>query len=132
MQSKIRKEWCNNLSTEERLIINTKISKSSTGKVGYWLGKTNKKHSQWMKENNPMKGKTHSNEVKQIISEFNSKPKSDLHKKNISKYSPNNKQCIIEGNTYRSVAEAGRQLDIPENTVRGRVKNKKFKNWYYG
>ena len=80
---------------------------------------------------NPMKGKTHTDEVKLLLSEINSKPKSDEHKNNISKNSPNNKQCIIEGVVYRSVAEAARQLNISENTVRGRVKNKNFKNWNY-
>lgn len=84
-----------------------------------------------MKENNPMKGKTHTDEVKLLLSEINSKPKSEEHKNNISKNSPNNKQCIIEGVVYRSVAEAARQLNISENTVRGRVKNKNFKNWNY-
>jgi DNA-binding CsgD family transcriptional regulator len=38
---------------------------------------------------------------------------------------------VIEGTTYRSVAEAARQLNISENTVRGRVKNKNFKEWDY-
>ena len=67
--------------------------------------------------------------LKKMLSEINSKPKTDKHKKNISLNSPNNKQCIIEGVSYRSVAEAARQLELSENTVRGRVKNKNFKKW---
>jgi hypothetical protein len=84
-----------------------------------------------MKENNPFRGKTHNEEHIQKLREVNSEPKSEEHKNNISKNSPNNKQCVIEGITYRSVAEASRQLGISENTVRGRVKNKNFKNWNY-
>lgn len=129
IQSEIRKEWHKNLSENQRKIINKKISESNKGKEGYWKDKTNEKHSQWMKENNPMKGKTHTDEVKDLLREINSKPKTDEHKQNISLNSPNNKQCTIEGVTYRSVAEAARQLDLSENTVRGRVKNKNFKEW---
>jgi group I intron endonuclease len=95
-------------------------------------GISNPKHSEWMKENNPFRGKTHSEEHIQKLREVNSEPKSEEHKNNISKNSPNNKQCVIESITYRSVAEAARQLGISENTVRGRVKNKNFKNWNYG
>lgn len=131
IQSKIRKDWHNNLSIEERKLINKKISEANKGKDGYWLGKTNEKHSEWMKENNPFKGKTHTVEVRDMLSKINSKPKSEEHKNSISKNSPNNKICVIEGVTYRSVAEAARQLNLPESTVRGRVKNKNFKNWSY-
>jgi group I intron endonuclease len=131
IQSEIRKEWHKNLSEEERKIISKKISESNKGKEGYWKGKTNENHSQWMTENNPFKGKTHTDEVKQMLSEINSKPKTNEHKENISLNSPNNKQCVIEGVTYRSVAAASRQLGLSENTVRGRVKNKNFKEWNY-
>jgi hypothetical protein len=131
IQSEIRKEWHKNLSEEEREVISKKLSESNKGRVSEKKGIPNPKHSQWMKENNPFKGKTHTDEVKQMLSEINSKPKTDVHKQNISLNSPNNKQCIIEGVTYRGVAEAARQLDLSENTVRGRVKNKNFKEWNY-
>jgi group I intron endonuclease len=124
-----RKEWHQNLPDEERKIISKKISEANKGKEGYWNGKTNDGHSQWMKENNPFKGKTHTDEVKKMLSEINSKPKTDEHKKNISLNSAQNKQCSINEVVYRSVAEAARQLDLSENTVRGRVKNKNFKEW---
>ena len=84
-----------------------------------------------MKKNNPFRGKTHSEEHIQKLRQVNSEPKSEEHKNNISKNSPNNKQCVIESITYRCVAEAARQLGISENTVRGRVKNKNFKEWDY-
>ncbi len=131
IQSEIRKEWHKNLSKEEREIISKKISESNTGKPGTpWSEEQKLTHSQWMKENNPFKGKTHTDEVKQMLIELHKgKPKTDEHKQNISLNSPNNKQCIIEGVSYRSVAEASRQLGLSENTVRGRVKNKNFKEW---
>lgn len=129
LQSEIRKEWHKNLSEDDRKLISRKISESNKGKDGYWKDKTNEKHSQWMKENNPMLGKTHTDKVRKRISEANSKPKTEEHKNNISKNSPNNKQCTIEGIVYRSIAEASRQLGLSENTVRGRIKNKNFKEW---
>jgi hypothetical protein len=120
-----------NYSVEMRKLIGKKVSEKLKGRPSGRKGISNTEHSTWMKENNPMKGKTHTDEVRLLLSEINSKPKSEKHKNNISKNSPNNKQCIIEDVVYRSVAEAARQLNISENTVRGRVKNKNFKNWNY-
>ena len=104
-----------NYSEATRKLIGEKVSKKLKGRPSGRKGISNPEHSVWIKENNPMKGKTHTDEVKLLLSEN----------------SPNNKQCIIEGVVYRSVAEAARQLNISENTVRGRVKNKNFKNWNY-
>jgi hypothetical protein len=121
-----------NYSVEMRKLIGEKVSKKLKGRPSGKKGISKPEHSEWMKENNPFRGKTHSEEHIQKLREVNSEPKSEKHKNNISKNSPNNKQCVIEGITYRSVAEASRQLGISENTVRGRVKNKNFKNWNYG
>lgn len=121
-----------NYSVEMRKLIGEKVSKKLKGRPSGKKGISKPEHSEWMKENNPFRGKTHSEEHIQKLREVNSEPKSEEHKNNISKNSPNNKQCVIEGIIYRSVAEAARQLGILENTVRGRVKNKNFKNWNYG
>lgn len=118
-------------SVEMRKLIGEKVSKKLKGRPSGRKGISKPEHSEWMKENNPMKGKTHTNEVKLLLSELNSKPKSEEHKNNISKNSPNNKQCVIQSVVYISVAEAARQLNLSENTVRGRVKNKNFKEWSY-
>ena len=120
-----------NYSVEMRKLIGEKVSKKLKGRPSGKKGISKPEHSEWMKENNPFRGKTHSEEHIQKLKEVNSEPKSEKHKNNISKNSPNNKQCVIEGITYRSVAEAARQLGISENTVRGRVKNKNFNNWSY-
>jgi hypothetical protein len=120
-----------NYSEATRKLIGEKVSKKLKGRPSGKKGISNPKHSEWMKQNNPMKGKTHTDEVKDLLKEINSKPKSNEHKSKISKNSPNNKFCVIEGIRYRSVAEAARQLNLSENTVRGRVKNKNFKNWNY-
>jgi hypothetical protein len=120
-----------NYSVEMRKLIGEKVSKKLKGRPSGKKGISKPEHSEWMKENNPFRGKTHSEEHIQKLREVNSEPKSEEHKNNISKNSPNNKQCVIEGIISRSVAEAARHLGISENTVRGRVKNKNFKNWSY-
>jgi hypothetical protein len=129
--SSITSKRTKNYSVEMRKLIGEKVSKKLKGRPSGKKGISKPEHSEWMKENNPFRGKTHSEEHIQKLREVNSEPKSEEHKNNISKNSPNNKQCVIEGITYRSVAEASRQLGISENTVRGRVKNKNFKNWNY-
>jgi group I intron endonuclease len=101
-------------------------------------GIPNPSHSKWMKENNPMKGKTHTDEVKNILKAVNSKPKSEEHKRKISETlkgtKPGNmKQIIINNLSYESLSEAARQLMLPLSTVKNRLKSssKKFKNWNY-
>jgi len=113
--------------------VNPRLGKESPliGRSNGRKGISNPVHSEWMKENNPMKGKTHSDEIKKFLREINQKPKKEEHKNKISESAPNNKKCIIEGVEYRSVAYASKVLGVSENTVRGRVKNKNFKNWSY-
>lgn len=132
-QSKRRKEWWENLSNEKRLKIRKKISESNTGKSGYWKGKENKKHSDWMKENNPMKGKTHTDEVKSKISLTHlNKPKSDDHKRKLSESNKGNKpgnmvKVQIEGNVYESLTDASNKTGINLSTLRNRIKSENIK-----
>lgn len=74
------------------------------------------------KEKNAFYGKTHSEEVKKIISE-----------KNKGNKPPNMKQIIIDGVLYESLAEATRQTGIPSPTILWRInsKNKKFIDYKY-
>jgi predicted DNA-binding protein (UPF0251 family) len=91
-----------------------------------------------MKENNPFRGKTHSEEHKQKLKEINSKPKSEEHKRKISETLKGNKpgnmrKVDIEGVMYESLTEASRQLQLSTSTVKNRLKStsKKFENWNY-
>jgi len=99
-------------------------------------GIPNPKHSEWMKENNPFRGKTHTNEVKQKIKEINSKPKSEEHKRKISETLKGNKpgnmvQVEIEGILYESITDAVVKTGINMSTLRNRIKSKseKYKNY---
>ena len=113
-----------------------KISESNTGKEGPWKGKKNEKHSEWMKKNNPFKGKTHTNETKEKIGFKNSKPKTEEHKRKISESLKGNipgniVKVEIEGIIYESLSEASEKLDLNYSTLRNRIKSKskKFVNY---
>ena len=113
-----------------------KISDSNIGKEGPWKGKKNEKHSEWMKINNPFKGKTHTNETKEKISIKNRKPKTEEHKKKISESLKGNipgniVKVEIEGVIYESLKEASEKLNINYSTIRNRIKSKskKFINY---
>ena len=103
-----------------------------TGKKGI----LNPTHSEWMKKNNPFKGKTHTNEVKEILSKINSKPKSEEHKRKISETLKGNKpgnmrRVIVDGVEYESLSYAARQIGIPTSTMKNRLKSPKFDNYKY-
>ena len=134
--SEARKKWHKNLTEEERNIISGKISKSNKGKEGFWKGKDNTNHSDWMKQNNPMKGKTHTDEIKQRISDANKKPKSDETKRKLSEANKGKKpgntvKVEIEGTIYESLTEASNKTGINLSTLRNRIisKNVKYLNY---
>lgn len=134
--SEVRKHWHKKLSEEERLEIRKKISEANKGKEGYWLGKTNEHHSEWMNENNPMKGKAHTDEVKQRISEANRKPKSEETKRKLSEANKGKKpgnivKVEIEGTIYESLTEASNKTGINLSTLRNRIKSKNAKYLNY-
>lgn len=120
--------------------INPQKGKSSPlkGRPSGRKGISNPKHSEWMKENNPFKGKTHSEEHKQKLKEVNSKPKSEETKRKISEKLKGNKpgnmrQVEIDGVVYESLTEATRQLNLSISTIKSRLKSRsdKFKYWNY-
>lgn len=120
--------------------VNPRLGKPSPliGRTTNRKGISNPKHSEWMKENNPFKGKTHTDEHKLKLKELGSKPKSDEHKRKISETLKGNKpgnmrKIIINNVSYESLSEAARRLELPLSTVKNRLKSnsKKFINWNY-
>jgi group I intron endonuclease len=104
----------------------------STGKKGI----PNPTHSEWMKKNNPFKGKTHTKEVREILSKINSKPKSEEHKRKISETLKGNKpsnmrKVIVDDIEYESLSFAARKIGIPISTMKNRLKSPKFDNYRY-
>jgi group I intron endonuclease len=136
MISEARKEWHRNLTEEERKIISDKMSKSAKGNVGYWKDKTNESHSAWMKENNPMTGRTHSDEAKKRISEANKKPKSEETKRKLSEACKGNKpgnmvKVEVDGIVYESLTDASIKTGVNMSTLRNRIKSKNVKYTNY-
>jgi group I intron endonuclease len=118
--------------------INPRIGKESPlkGRPSSKKGIPNPKHSEWMKENNPFRGKTHSEEHIQKLKEINSKPKSEEHKRKISETLKGNRpgnmvKVKIEGIIYESLTEAVIKTGINMSTLRNRIKSKseKYKNY---
>jgi group I intron endonuclease len=104
----------------------------STGKKGI----SNPTHSEWMKKNNPFKGKTHTKEVREILSKINSKPKSEEHKRKISETLKGNKpsnmrKVIVDDIEYESLSFAARKIGVPISTMKNRLKSPKFDNYRY-
>lgn len=134
IKNKIRTKAIGRIVTEET---RKKISEANTGKLGNnWSDEQKRNHSKLMSEKNPFKGKTHTNEVKQRISEANKKPKSKEHKRKISETLKGNKpgnmvQVEIEGMLYESVTDASIKTGINMSTLRNRIKSKsdKYKNY---
>lgn len=118
--------------------VNPRIGKPSPllGKPSDKKGTSNPKHSEWMKNNNPFKGKTHTPEVRDLLSKINSKPKSEEHKRKISETLTGNKpgnmkKVIVDGVEYESLSFAARQIGIPISTMKNRLKSPKFDNYKY-
>lgn len=42
---------------------------------------------------------------------------------------PNSKKCVIDDLTFDSAVEAAKHFNIPDSTVRDRIRNKNFPNW---
>ena len=138
--SEARKIWWIELSEEDRVIIGKKISESNKGKTGRnWTGEQKIAHSEWMTLNNPMKDKTHTPEVKMLLSELNKKPKSDKTKdmirESLIEYykkgnkPKNTKKILIDDIIYEGYNDASVSLNIPISTIRNRIKSKSYKNY---
>lgn len=120
--------------------VNPQIGRTSPlkGRPSGKKGVPNPKHSQWMKENNPFKGKSPSPEHIEKLREIASRPKTEETKRKLSEKlkgvkPPNMRRVSILGITYESLTEASRQLGLSTSTVKNRLKSnsQKFKDWNY-
>lgn len=120
--------------------VNPNKGKKRTGekRISNKKGVPNPKHSEWMKKNNPFKGKTHSLEEIEKIRERGKLPKSFEHKRKISESLIGNKpgnmrKVSINEIEYESLSDAARKNNIPISTMKNRLKSKnmKFENYKY-
>jgi group I intron endonuclease len=131
--SEARKQWWYNLTDIELENIGKKISEANIGKPGNsWTEEQKKNHSDWMKQNNPMKGKTHTVEVKKRISEANKKPKSEETKRKLSEANKGKKpgnmvKVEVDDIIYESLTDASTNTGINLSTLRNRIKSKSTK-----
>jgi dipeptidase D len=85
--------------------------------------------------------KTHTDEVKKLLSDLNKKPKNQETRNKISeslkKYhdlapKPKNTRKIkIDDKVYLGYNEASKELNIPVGTIRNRLKSESFENYSY-
>jgi len=101
-------------------------------------GIRNPKHSEWMKKNNPFKGKRPSPEEIERFTKMSKLPKSEEHKKKISDSlkgtKPGNMRKVsVNEIEYESLTDAARKIGIPTSTMKNRLKskNKKFNKYKY-
>lgn len=101
-------------------------------------GILNPKHSEWMKSNNPFKGKTPTTENLNNFLKMVKLPKSEIHKQKLSESlighkPPNMRKVIVDNIEYESLTDAARKINIPISTMKNRLnsKNKKFNNYQY-
>jgi len=133
-KDKIRKRAIGRIVSDET---RKKISIKNKGKVGnFWTDEMKKRLSKIRKENNPFKGKTHTEKVRKLLSKINSKPKSKEHKRKISETLKGNKpgnmrKVIVDGVEYESLSFAAREIGIPTSTMKNRLKSTKFDNYRY-
>jgi group I intron endonuclease len=133
-KDKIRKKALGRVVSDET---RKKISIKNKGKKGVvWTDEMRQKLSENRKINNPFKGKTHTPEVKEFLSNLNKKPKSEEHKRKISETLKGNKpgnmrKVIVDGIEYESLSFAAREIGIPTSTMKNRLKSPKFDNYKY-
>jgi len=113
--------------TDEVKRLYSEMHKGNTYRLGKKASQETKEKmsviaSERLGEKNPFFGKHHSEETKQKIRE-----------KNKGRLPTNIREVIINGKTYISVAEAGRQFGVHGGTILNRIKspNPKFANYFY-
>jgi group I intron endonuclease len=135
-QSRARKRWHENLTESQKQDISDKISASNMGKKMPPKTEEQKhRHSRWMKENNPMKGKAHTDEAKEKMRHAHlGKPKTQEHRKKLSEANKGSKptnmvKIEIDGIVFESLADASRKTGINMSTLRNRIKSKNYEGY---
>lgn len=134
--SAARQLWHRKISEEKRDAISKKISAANTGrKMSPKSDEVKKKHSLWMKENNPMRGKTHTEDARNKISAaIKDAPKTEEHKKKLSeankgKQPSNTKIVEVDGVKYLGLSQAANRLNISVSTLRHRIRSTKYEGY---
>jgi group I intron endonuclease len=92
-------------------------------------------------DKNPMYGKTHTYEVKEMLSEINKHPKTEDTKNKISislkeyynngNKPTNTKKIFINGDVYNGYTEASNATGLTISQIRTRLKSEKYPNYYH-
>ncbi len=131
-----RKRWWETLPVEKREEISKNLSEALKGrKKPPQTEEQRKRHSEWMKENNPMFNYTHTEESREKMRLANKGiPKSKEHKNKLSESNkgnkpPNMKRVEIDGVIYESITDAARKTDLKMSTLRNRIKSKNYEGY---
>ncbi|MCA9749600.1 MAG: hypothetical protein KC414_10895, partial [Romboutsia sp.] len=80
------------------------------------------KQKNYTKNRNPFYNKRHTKETKELMSK---------KRKKEGYMGGQEKAVVIDGNEYKSVSEASRQLKVVPNTIINRIRNEKFSTYKY-
>lgn len=135
-QSDARKRWHENLTEQQKQHISAKISVANMGKKMSPKSEDQKqRHSEWMQKNNPMRGKTHTDEAKEKMRLANlGKPKTPEHRKKLSEANKGSKpsnivKIEINSIVFESITDASRKTGINISTLRNRIKSKNYEGY---
>lgn len=124
-KEKIRKKSSNHRHTDE-----TKEKMSNTHKNKLWFYNDNGEHLRTLPDNPKIieegwkKGRIGGKELSRLANEKRKEKYSS-----VSPLKPNAKKCMIDGLLFNSAVEAAKYFNMPDSSVRDRLRNKNFPTW---
>jgi hypothetical protein len=117
-------------SSEKKHSDETKEKMSKSRKNKLWFYNNNGKHLRTFSDDPRIveegwkKGRIGGKELSKLANEKRKEKYSE-----INPFKPNSKKCIIDGILFDSAVEAAKHFNMPDSSVRDRIRNKNFPTW---